>query len=108
MGVAADDAWSKDRQTSETYRLNRFFLQAHDSRIANAAPGAASRCGEQRKPRDPSGVTALGKATDHPDFESLQFLLAPLQASLADANARGRTYRVAFRHHALRKRGHVC
>jgi len=98
VDVAADDAWPKDRQAFEAYRLNRFFFQAHHPRIANPALYVASDCGEQRKPRDPSGVTPTGKATDHPDFESLQLLLAPLQTALADANTGRSIDRVALRH----------
>src|SRR5262245_61967057 len=104
MSIARDDARLENRQPLEAYRLNRFFLHAHDPHVATPAACVASACREQRKPRDPSGVTPTRKATDHPDFERLQFLLAPLQAALADANTGGPIDRAALRHHALRKR----
>jgi hypothetical protein len=52
-------------------------------------------------------VTPTGKATDHPDFESLQFLLGPPQTARADANTGCTNDRIALRHHTLRKRGHL-
>src|SRR6188508_274717 len=57
MSIAGDDARAENRQPFETYALNRFFFQPHDPRIANPACGRASRCREQRKLRDTSGVT---------------------------------------------------
>ena len=30
VNVASDDAWAKDGEASEPYRLNRLFLEAHD------------------------------------------------------------------------------
>src|SRR6476620_4994723 len=107
MDIAADDARPEDRQAFEAYRLNRLFFQPHDSRIANPALCVAACRGKERKPGDPSSVTSPRKATAHPHFESLQCLLAPLQAPLTDANTGCPVDSVALRDHALRKRGHV-
>ncbi len=108
MGIACDDARAENRQAFEAYPLNGFFFQPHDPHIANPAFRGASRCREQSKLRDTSGVTTTGKTTDDPDFERLQFLFAPLQAALTDANTGCPVGRNALRDHALRKPGHFC
>jgi hypothetical protein len=108
MDIACDDARAENRQAFEADSLNRFFFQPHDPCIANPACWAASRCREQRKLRDTSGVTTTGKTTDHANFEGLQFLLAPLHAAFADTNTGCPIDRIALRNHALRKRGHFC
>src|SRR6185436_19727262 len=86
MGIAGDDARAENRQACEAYSLNRFFFQPHDPHIANPALCGASHGREQSKLLYTSGVTTTGKTTDNPNFESLQFLLAPLPAALTDAN----------------------
>jgi hypothetical protein len=41
------------------------------------------------------GQRDAGKTTENPNFESLQFLLAPLHAAFTDADTGGPIYRVA-------------
>ena len=106
VSIARDNSRAENREALEAYRLNRLFLQTHHPRVANPAFRAASRCREQRKPCDPPGVTPAREATDHADFEGLQFLLAPLHAALTDANAGCPIDRIALRNYALRKPGH--
>ena len=53
-------------------------------------------------------MTTTGKTTDNPNFESLQFLLAPLHAAFTDANTGCPIDRIALRNHALRQPGHFC
>src|SRR5437667_3912283 len=100
MGIACDDARTENRQAFEAYSLNHFFFQPHDPHIANLAFCGASRCRKQSKLRDTSGVTTTGKTTDHPNFERLQFLLAPLHAALTDANTGCPIDRIALRNQA--------
>jgi hypothetical protein len=40
-------------------------------------------------------MATTGKTTDNPNFEGLQFLLAPLHAAFTDANTGGPKDRVA-------------
>jgi hypothetical protein len=52
-------------------------------------------------------VTTAGKTANDAKFERFQFLLAPIQAALADARTRCTIDRIALGHHAVRKRRHV-
>src|SRR5688572_33045161 len=108
MGIACNDARTENRQAPEAYRSNRFFLQPHHPHIANPAVRSASRCRQQGKLRDTSGVTTASKATDNPDFKSLQFLLAPLRAAFTDANTGCPIDGIALHNPALRKPVHFC
>jgi hypothetical protein len=78
---------------TRTYRIRLFAL----------LPTAESSPNRVIPPRD-----THDQSHDHPNFESLQFLLAPLQTALTDANTGCPLDRVALRNHALRKRRHVC
>jgi hypothetical protein len=51
-------------------------------------------------------VTTTGKTTDNSNFESLQFLVAPVHAAFTDANTGCPIDRIALRNQALCKLGH--
>src|SRR6267154_5085542 len=97
VGIACDNSRTKNREALEAYSLNRLFFEPHDPHIANPAFRGASHCREQRKLCDTPGLTTAGKATDHANFEGLQFLLAPLRAALTDTNTGCPIDRIALR-----------
>src|SRR5580692_12137094 len=84
--ISRNDAGAKNCQTFKSEAPHRIFFFAHDARIANPAPGAASGCRKKSESFDFRRQAATRKRADQANFQLLDVLFAPSLTPFTDAD----------------------